>query len=169
MMTAKKKESTERRVLLGKRMKLAAVQAGLGKVQPCGEATGLHWGTISRYWRGMAEPSVDDLAHYAAVMGKPVAWFYKEGMDEEDDTVADALVRIVDASMRGQSLPEAHQRVTGELDRFGRRERERLAAGTNALLDRINQETAGRWNDLDARQKRAVMVRLRSEAERLRG
>lgn len=159
-----KTEVSERERLLGYRMKLAAEQVGLGKVEAAGEAVGVHHGTISRWWRGVQTPSLDDLAGYAAAMGKSAWWFYLDGSDDEFDAVADQLHQIVAMTMRGRDVADSYRQVTGEADRFGRREREQLVAGTKPLRERVNRAAGAPWGDLPADQQREVTDQLAAEA-----
>lgn len=155
---------SERERLLGYRMKLAAEQAGYGKVEAAQSVVGVGNGTISRWWRGVQTPSLDDLAHYARVMGKPTWWFYMDGSDDEFDAVADQLHQIVAMTMRGRDVADSYRQVTGEADRFGRREREQLVAGTKPLRERVNRAAGAPWGDLPADQQREVTDQLAAEA-----
>lgn len=158
------KEISERAALLGYRMKLAAEQAGVGKVELCREAVGVGAGTISRWWRGVQTPSLDDLTVYAQVMNKPVWWFYLDGSDDEFDVVAEQLHQIVDLAMQGRGIADSYRQVTGDGERFGRRERERLTAGTQPLRERISRETPAPWRDLAPDQQREVVAQLAAQA-----
>ena len=61
---------------LGQRIKNARLEAGLSQRQLCGEMVTRNM--LSLIESGKARPSMDTLAHFARVLGKPMSYFWEE-------------------------------------------------------------------------------------------
>lgn len=164
--TGRKPNSGHYKKLVGKRMKMAAEQAGYQNTVAMGEALGVPNSTVWRYWNGEHLPDADQMAHYAAVVDKPIWWFWIDGDDSAFERLAESLVAIVDRVMAGEDVAAAHSHVTHDGGRFGARERATLAAGTPGLREAVTRAAGGEWQRQTPRRRRRAVDALAAEALR---
>lgn len=146
---AKTPAANERYRRLGKRMEMAARAAGFLTTQAMSEVLDVAQPTVSRWWRGVQRPSLEQLDQYGEQVGRPAWWFL---MDSKDDAefarLAETTRRVFGFTVGGEGLAAAFDRATGRPDLLTRPERRRLNAGSPALRERISQVANGRWEEL---------------------
>lgn len=85
------------------------LESGLTQVQ-LSNATGLSQSSISRYLRGLMEPSASDAASLASALGRPLDWFFKEQADHgEGSAVALELMETPADFGEGQVILDRHE------------------------------------------------------------
>jgi transcriptional regulator with XRE-family HTH domain len=159
---------SEEQAAIGRRMKAAAVQAGMNAYQ-IADQMGVKPTTIYRWWYGERAPSTALLTDYAGLVGKPVGYFYEyEGEEAEPREVASVLLCWADLLMAGEEPGAAFDRVTGEPGELTPRERQKLATAANRMREDLIQAAGGDWALLTEEQRRQILHQIAALADERR-
>src|SRR5437764_104815 len=100
---------------IGQRLRAAAVQAGITGAE-IARRLGVRATTVHRWWYGDRAPSRERMVAYAALVGKPVEYFYRQGAPADDHPreLSDFLLQWSKRLMAGEEPGAAFDRVTGD-------------------------------------------------------
>ncbi len=156
---------TEQRWAIGKRMRAAAVQAGISayRIAGCLEVKAP---TVYRWWRGQRSPAPAIMQTYAGLVGKPVSFFYESGPapQEPSQELPDLLLDWANRLMAGEQPGVALDRVAGERQPLTRQERRRLVAAAPRMREALTQAAGGDWARLSEAEQRRILEQIARQA-----
>lgn len=169
----RQRRSAGDRQRLAARMREAMEASGLDAAT-IAERMGVNRSAVDKWLRGYSEPVATNIDAYAAVVGKPVEWFFDGGQRLIERTLIELMLDVADMVLgAGRSGPAAIDRVLGTEAPLTIEERQRLAAATPDFRGAIRQLAGRDWDLLTESEKRAVMERwhdlARPQVEARRG
>jgi transcriptional regulator with XRE-family HTH domain len=132
------------------------------------KAMGRSEGTLTKWMKGIQRPSDSDLAHFAAIVGRPVHYFSGGPRTDVAEEVIAVLTHLGRAAMEGLSMPEAYLAVNLPPERLTAELVEAMQPVARDFCARIRQIAGQDWHLLSEADREAVLGEFAQLLLRLR-
>jgi transcriptional regulator with XRE-family HTH domain len=151
------KVSKEQQIEIGRRIQEAVEEAGLTGYRVA-KRLNVHFPTVYRWMRGERTPTPALLQAFAALVDKPVTYFYEpDGGRDRPQAVADLLLAWAELLMDGKEPGTAFDQVTGEPQALAPEERRQLGAAAAQMRKDLARAAGGDWERLTKEEQRRIL------------